>query len=518
MKKSKYFSKFDKALLQSLVFYIILAIFLLPFYQYQINPDGVSYIGIAQKYLLHDYANAVNGYWGPLLSWLLVPFLYMGIKPLLAAKVLSLIIGIATIIQSNSLIKLLDICSVLRHILLYLIAFVVLYFALLQITPDLLFVCLSLTFINLIQSSSYLINKYSSVVIGLLGSGLYLTKSYGFPFFISTFIIISFIFYFRTKQKEIRAKVFNRFISGIVIFSLISACWISIISVKYEYLTIGTAGVYNHAITGPNSLGHPMDYIGLITPPNNMAISAWEDPGIEKIQNWNVFDSFSTMKYEIEKTIKNSFIIISILNQFSLISISLLFIAVAFLLEKGKRIVFDNIFLLIVILGILFSSYALLLIEDRYLWLGNIIIPIIGAKLLDLLFTSVSLKKISKIFLITIFIASFSIFPIKALLVNFNTGKNILTLNHKISQLNIKGRIASNSRWDTSLYLSFYNGWQYYGTSYKPEVSDIETELKNQKIDYYLVWKPFDEKIKFDEQYKEIIAGKIDELKIYKLK
>jgi len=35
---------FSNRLIQSIVFYVILAIFLVPHYQYLINPDGVSYI------------------------------------------------------------------------------------------------------------------------------------------------------------------------------------------------------------------------------------------------------------------------------------------------------------------------------------------------------------------------------------------------------------------------------------------------------------------------------------------
>ncbi|MHC4720172.1 MAG: hypothetical protein ACYSYT_06835, partial [Planctomycetota bacterium] len=49
-------------------------------YRYQINPDGISYISVAQKYLAGDFAGAINGYWGPLYSWLLMPFLYFGIE------------------------------------------------------------------------------------------------------------------------------------------------------------------------------------------------------------------------------------------------------------------------------------------------------------------------------------------------------------------------------------------------------------------------------------------------------
>src|SRR5262245_15375185 len=40
-----------------------------------INPDGRSYLEVTQAYLHHDWAMTVNSYWGPLYSWILIPFL-----------------------------------------------------------------------------------------------------------------------------------------------------------------------------------------------------------------------------------------------------------------------------------------------------------------------------------------------------------------------------------------------------------------------------------------------------------
>ena len=50
-----------------------------------------------------DFFNAVNGegYWGPLFSWLLAPFLFFGSKPLqlvYLSEILSLIIGFFTLL------------------------------------------------------------------------------------------------------------------------------------------------------------------------------------------------------------------------------------------------------------------------------------------------------------------------------------------------------------------------------------------------------------------------------------
>ena len=85
-----------------LLIYLILGVQLLNHYQYSIGVDGISYVNISKLYLFGDFNNAINGYWSPLFSWMLVPFLKIfGSTPdnaVYASKVLSLFIGFFTLI------------------------------------------------------------------------------------------------------------------------------------------------------------------------------------------------------------------------------------------------------------------------------------------------------------------------------------------------------------------------------------------------------------------------------------
>src|SRR5262245_33141886 len=54
---------------------IVLLIILAWLNRDQINSDAVAYIRIAQYYLHLQTDLMVSGYWGPLLSWLIVPWL-----------------------------------------------------------------------------------------------------------------------------------------------------------------------------------------------------------------------------------------------------------------------------------------------------------------------------------------------------------------------------------------------------------------------------------------------------------
>ena len=48
-----------------------LAVIHMIFFRRMLDPDGVSYLGIAKAYLRHDWPMAFNSYWSPLYSWLL---------------------------------------------------------------------------------------------------------------------------------------------------------------------------------------------------------------------------------------------------------------------------------------------------------------------------------------------------------------------------------------------------------------------------------------------------------------
>ena len=64
---------------------IVLAVKSVWMYRELLNPDGLAYIRIAEYYLSGQTALMISGFWGPLLSWLIVPWLLVFDDPLLAA-------------------------------------------------------------------------------------------------------------------------------------------------------------------------------------------------------------------------------------------------------------------------------------------------------------------------------------------------------------------------------------------------------------------------------------------------
>jgi hypothetical protein len=322
----------------------------------------------------------------------------------------------------------------------------------------------------------------------------------------------------RTKERAARTKIVTNYVLGMIVFILISFCWIFLLSQKYQHITVGLAGNYNHILVGPNSQGHPMLYMGLLDPPNATAISAWEDISYVKMQDKPWLDSPETLVFEIGNIYKNILKVISIYKEYSLMSLILLPAAVLFLLGRGRRMVFEPIFILLLSSIILISGYLILYVESRYIWLCDIFILIIGATLLDMLLKKIPSKSPSVIVLALLLIASFSLFPFRGFYNNFNAGEDIMRLNNRLIDFGVRGRIASDKEWHNSLYLSFFNNWKYYGERGHLSEPELDKELQIKMIDYFLVWNHGDRGIVFLDKYQDITNGTIDELRIYKLR
>ena len=70
-----------------------------------INADGVSYIQVARHYVAGDFDLAINSYWGPLISWLLVPLVALGIDPVLGFKLLNVLFGLVAAFGIGALVR-----------------------------------------------------------------------------------------------------------------------------------------------------------------------------------------------------------------------------------------------------------------------------------------------------------------------------------------------------------------------------------------------------------------------------
>lgn len=524
-------------LVGAVVVYLLLGIFLLRFYRYQINPDAISYISIALKYVRGNWGEAVNGYWGPLYSWAMIPFLLAGLPPLLAAKVLSLVVGVFTLVGVWLLSRRLDMSLFFRKTAILLCIPGLVYFALRVIAPDLIMLCILTFYFYLLleymgtDSGNARIEGANSLpagtkiiagglFCGVLGGLSYLTKSFGFMFFLVHFTVINLIFILLAESKKIRRRATYHWIAGIVIFLAISGVWIYALSSKYNHLTFGTAGGYNLAINAPGSGGHPMLYQGLISPPNPTAVSAWEDPSYFEVESWHPLQSPEAFKHQLIFTVRNikmCLLDVKFLSPFLMIVISAGLIRY---LPFKRQYRWESTFYLFLTIIIYLGGYCMVYIQNRYLWPVYILSIITGCFYLDKASHRFNLTAVKKYILTACLVVIFCLAPVSFFLYSANLGKRIYHLSKELDgKYSISGRVASDLNWDKTLYISYYNHYRYLGCVKSPRNEEkVIEELEDNEVDYYFVWNHAATGDEYLSEYQEITGGSVEGLRIYRLR
>src|SRR5690606_28034311 len=126
----------------------------------------------------------------------------------------------------------------------------ILSIALIYDTPDLLLVCILVYYFSIIFDPQYPDKLSNGFLCGILVAFAYFSKTYALVFFFVHFLVFNILYYFRSLNKEKRNKILKNLILGLALFCVLSGVWVGTISQKYEELTIGTSGEYNHALIG----------------------------------------------------------------------------------------------------------------------------------------------------------------------------------------------------------------------------------------------------------------------------
>ena len=514
----------DLTFVSGLIIYSVLALILIDYYRYIINPDGVSYISITQKYLRGDFKNAINATFGPLISWLLVPFLILGFDPLYATKLLLLSIGFVAMVGIRLLSYRFEMSQYIRNIIFFLLIPFILYLALTVITTDLLVACILVFYLNIIFAPTYSQKIYSGILCGLLGGLAYLAKNYAFPFFIIHFPLFNLLHYLRNDSIG-KTRVIKNFIVGFIVFILISGAWILMLSSKYGELTIGSAGRYLYAYVGPYmQYRHNFEIGGLLEPPNKTAIVASEDLSYFKVKLWNPLKSFDHFIHLLRAIKNNTKTTVYSYLRFSLLSPAILLGYILVCMRSKKLFFLDEPFYP-VITSILYTiGFLPLFVEARHLWLNFILLGLMAGPVLDLLFKNSFFNDSKKRFTLIFFILSCAAIPLgiaKIVVTNNHLDKYYFDLCKELkNKYNIQGNIASNGNWPTTVTLSYHLKTRYYGMPRNNFTYDeLRNDLKKYNIDYYFVWgKLLDKEARFLVKYKEVTKGTIPDLGIYSLK
>ncbi|MBI5740107.1 MAG: hypothetical protein HZA16_05230 [Nitrospirae bacterium] len=518
---------------------LIYTIFAVSSHHYErLTGDSTLYLSIAEKYVRGDFSNAVNGYWGPLLSWLLVPFLYLGASHVFTINAVNLIFGWLALIGVWKLSGKFRMDDKARGIILLPMVPILLFFSLIE-PMDFLLLCVLIFYLNAVASEDYPDRLSNAVFSGTLGAYAYFAKPYGFPFFISHFLLINAYHYFRVSSEKGKKSVLKNAIAGLVVFSLLSGVWISLISIKYNKLTFSNMGRGVFASLGPGSThntlekGDPIFFEGFFEPPNETAFVIYEDPSYARKKTWNPLESRRSFKHFLSNFTENIFEGLRIYDSFSRLSIAIVIIYILLVFSRPFKELLSRGELLWPLLTVILytGGYTPFHFEARYLWIVNILLLLMGGKALHELFQTGFFKNRTTANILTVFfIVSFIVTPVKSFLdiSNDNINKGMHVLGAELGRrYDIRGNIASNREkvemsshdaWHRTFRLAYWLNSRYFGQA-RENVSDeeLKSELLKYKIDYYFFWGDPKGAPQFLSHYRELTRGEMPGLAIYSL-
>lgn len=493
-------------LLISFTVYLISFLILFPEFQYVINTDAISYFSLAKKYFDGHYSEAINGYFGPLYSWLILPAFHLNVEPLVFARLINVIFSFMLFVLVIQYLNVLNFSKKFYFIVIYYFIIPALLFSFWYITPDYLLLILMLSLILLSVNEKYLLN-FGFVLLGaLLASLIYLTKSFGLVYFLIFQSIVLIINVRRTK--ELKKKLFINYSLSIIFFLILISPWVHLISNKYGEFTFSTSGKINLLIVNPElNFHHPSIESGIVPPSDKYAVSAWDDPDLSVYPGWSPLDSTDDMKFFIFNFLKNSVKFIALLILFCPIFV--------FSLPKLRQKVRDDYKLRILLSALILNGilYSFVYVESRYIWLSLVLFSLVTFVAIQELLNKVNLKKLSGKIIVFLILLSPVVFIFFAYNKNLKDTRGYDYANKIKKKHALQGNIATTNHWWLGLNISYFLNCKFYGEEKKSDLDEkLVAKLKSAGINYLL---DYSEDSKSFEGIK--LITRIDSLKIYEI-
>ncbi len=527
--------------------YLVLSSLLGFAYRYEITPDTIVFIRLAQNITQGQFAQSVTRAWPPLITWLMSPFLFFGFSGLTSYRILSVLSGLTIILASWLLTLRFGLSKNVRFIAGMTSAVLIAQWTGQKTGPHLLFTAFVICYLYIATNPQIMNDRKLSFYCGIVGGFAYLTKHYAFPFFLMHYPLLLIIRGYIDREKKSMSfkKVFISLMVGAAGLLTISSIWIAIMSVKYEKLTISSAGYIVHSIVGPKDIDRrsPLFYGGLHKPKDTSSLHVHEDPSEVKYKTWSPFENKQYFMHQLQLIREN---LIHIFNHFvrqspyftyPLVIGIIVLIPIAFSLtplNKEKKFLYLWVIVTFGVYcsGLIFTfarstkyfyplMVAYLCISFHFLEeLRNLMRDINGK------ITTGWTGKLLSYYLLLIFVLAFTLKPGLHFL---KSAGNIL----KLEQVNAYKEIAeqvnttefpwpyafirSSQKSHTDLYIAYYLEKQFLGRPLSTDVEGITEELRAVDAKSLLV---FDnptivEKLKHDNRYDHIASKQFKDDKRY---
>jgi hypothetical protein len=510
---------------------------LLPRFRHDCNPDAIAYIGVARKIVAGDLHGAINGYWGPLFSWLLAPLLAMGLEPLLAARLLAVAMCVPASFAAWRLSLWVTLSPWLRAALLLAMLPALVNLTCREITPDLLLVAVLLFYLDQLIRPTFGRHWRSGVVCGLLGALAYLTKAYGFYFFLVHFSVACVATAVSRHSAAERRRVGRVAILGLAVFLGLSGLWVAALASKYGHPSLGTAGPYNRALAAPGASVHPMNRLGFLPPVDDTAVSAWDDPSFLPLPQSRPLATGETTPGRLAMTGKNLKLILDLAIGYCPLTPLIIMIGLSTSLRgflRPRRVGPPRASLWVPLSAVLIycAGYALLIVEWRYVFLVCVLLPLIGADLLcvegrrwrDRFIAGMPRGRVPAavlgVALVGLLLVPLARKPAKLLRGyyrdDWGPAAHALAVRLR-GQVPPGARIASNQDWGPTLLIAFELDARYFGEQGESPLASVPQELRALGVTHYFVWRETPEEAALMNDQTVGVHDRTDDLTVYRL-
>ncbi|MCC7233375.1 MAG: hypothetical protein IT242_10550 [Bacteroidia bacterium] len=484
---------------------------------YAENPDTFQYLSIAQKYASGNISLAINGYWSPLISWLIAPFLLTGLHPILSFKLIQFLLAVYGLHCWNRLVTLCISEKLYASWLKWMAVPFMLSFSLLNLTPDLLFLVCMLQLLRLAMKADWLMSFDSVIKTALTGALLFFSKAFGFPFFIAFVLVLA----VRGRRMKKSAHLFRNYFFSTGLFLMVSLIWILPLSLRYGRPTISRSVSFNLsrevAPLPGRTVQLPVLSGGLIAPSGEQSASAWESPGDAiPVHTMHPLQSADDAKYYTGVLNRNLLTIwyYDFRNQaglFFLLSIAGLLVS-----RRRKELMSDEkLFIPLLVVVLVYGGYSLILVHTRYVWICTLLMLLLIFRIAGILFPHTVHSVWMRILLGVVLLLAVKrpvkeIFfiqdkdiplqwiwkavrnPLTTLDIMYRPDRQLHEISLEMKAKNIRGTAIASGRVDefprdsytAALYLSYCSGNRYFGqTTFD---SGTSTETDPLGIQYYI--------------------------------
>lgn len=305
------------------------------------NPDAIAYMRLAGYYASGQVDLMVSGYWGPLLSWLMVPLLRGGLAPLVAAWTIMFFSAVFFLLSCMVLFRRLQLPPAGRLLGSGLAAVASIGWCTDAITPDLLLTACMVLAISQLGSPNWILSRRKQVMAGGCWAVAYFAKAVAFPLaFVITggFALVRFASHSSQLAPAIRATTVT-----LVMFLLCTAPWLTVLSIKYHRPTFSVTPTVVHGGVGP---GVTPGSIQLTTfkifhAPEPGRLSSWENPTSLPYSSWSPFESWANAAHQLKLVRANWEYELATLRTFDILGCGLIGLLIAVTLSwraKGRPI------------------------------------------------------------------------------------------------------------------------------------------------------------------------------------